>query len=649
MRLTKVVVFRRGSDEFSELEINPEGITVISGTSRTGKSAVMEIIDYCFGAGSSRIPEREPFDVLSHVGIGVVHLGVGYLVVRSLDDLDECYLSQDTDSGRSRTFGREVSVADLKEELSEILGISSVVTFLPLTSGRNLQKLSIRTWIKCALLSHEDAISPTALFHRANEAYYDSWVLRESLPVFLGAYGADPQETSERMRTIWLEARNSKIESEREIEHLLSVLAPAIGRIRDSSSSLGYVDYDIKPLAFSKSPAKRDRLLSDLESLEVNLSKFASELQSNLDSQFIDYVALEDSLKEMVSRRDSLMEELAEVRIKYRQMSNQISFLEKLNPRSGEYESRIRYAEEVLECDNSSSAKTCPTCSQRWSSQSVEFERVFAELDAAQEFVGVQLSSLRRQKLNVSKTIRTLEADLQPILTAIDQRIHNLESGGEDRAAIRIAASLAVDLQLALAMVDQLKTLVVDLISDATRDDRAEVERNNLWDELELESSRLIRRFEHLIGTYANRLFSGINIDVPDFMLDRRSMSLTIQFGADDRGALSSWGSSTNYMISTVAARIALLGMSFHADSLVPEFQVLDQPTSSWGAEHGALQGRADSVEKQSFLESLYDLVSSLGVQLVLLEHDIPSSERIAKRYNWSRGESGLVPVSWFD
>src|ERR1035441_2912988 len=39
------------------VKLNPGVVNVITGASKTGKSALIDIVDYCFGSGECRVPE----------------------------------------------------------------------------------------------------------------------------------------------------------------------------------------------------------------------------------------------------------------------------------------------------------------------------------------------------------------------------------------------------------------------------------------------------------------------------------------------------------------------------------------------------------------------------------------------------------------
>jgi hypothetical protein len=54
-QILEIVVYSR-DDRRRILALRPGAVNVITGDSKTGKSALIEIVDYCLGAGECRIP-----------------------------------------------------------------------------------------------------------------------------------------------------------------------------------------------------------------------------------------------------------------------------------------------------------------------------------------------------------------------------------------------------------------------------------------------------------------------------------------------------------------------------------------------------------------------------------------------------------------
>lgn len=56
LKILEIVVFSHDGRK-RVLPLNAEGVSIVTGASKTGKSALVDIVDYCFGAGECRVPE----------------------------------------------------------------------------------------------------------------------------------------------------------------------------------------------------------------------------------------------------------------------------------------------------------------------------------------------------------------------------------------------------------------------------------------------------------------------------------------------------------------------------------------------------------------------------------------------------------------
>src|SRR5947207_7167063 len=54
--LKKIVLYSHGS-ELREILFKPDQLNIITGDSKTGKSAIIHIVDYCLGSGECHVPE----------------------------------------------------------------------------------------------------------------------------------------------------------------------------------------------------------------------------------------------------------------------------------------------------------------------------------------------------------------------------------------------------------------------------------------------------------------------------------------------------------------------------------------------------------------------------------------------------------------
>ncbi|WP_219584305.1 AAA family ATPase, partial [Vibrio parahaemolyticus] len=66
-----IIWFKNGTSR--ELEFLPNKVNVITGRSNTGKTAIMDIIDYCFFASKSKISESTINENASWYCLEIVH------------------------------------------------------------------------------------------------------------------------------------------------------------------------------------------------------------------------------------------------------------------------------------------------------------------------------------------------------------------------------------------------------------------------------------------------------------------------------------------------------------------------------------------------------------------------------------------------
>ena len=86
------------------LSLKPDSVNVITGASKTGKSALIDIIDYCFGSGSCRVPDGVIRRSVSWFGVRLrVGEGQSFIARKcptpGADSSDTCYVRN---RGRNR-------------------------------------------------------------------------------------------------------------------------------------------------------------------------------------------------------------------------------------------------------------------------------------------------------------------------------------------------------------------------------------------------------------------------------------------------------------------------------------------------------------------------------------------------------------------
>ena len=124
LKILEIVVFSHDGRKRA-LSLNAEGVSIVTGASKTGKSALVDIVDYCFGAGECRVPE------------GPIRRSVSWFGLRLRLPAGEAFVARKCPSHRFRssedcfvTIGNTVSVPEAGElrQTTNSRGLSALLS-----------------------------------------------------------------------------------------------------------------------------------------------------------------------------------------------------------------------------------------------------------------------------------------------------------------------------------------------------------------------------------------------------------------------------------------------------------------------------------------------------------------------------------------
>jgi hypothetical protein len=195
------------------LRLQPGKVNVITGASRTGKSALISIVDYCFGS-KCKVPRGPIRRYVEWYGLKLVSGGQETLVLRRAPDVGkaeagDCYVEvADTVSyPRKSAIKPNILSADkLEDLLSSRAGIRDNL-FEP-QAGQTRPPLAAQ--VRHALLfcfqTQDEIISKDRLFHRQGDPFMPQ-TIKDILPYFLGAVDEDRLVQQRRLRDLKQELR----------------------------------------------------------------------------------------------------------------------------------------------------------------------------------------------------------------------------------------------------------------------------------------------------------------------------------------------------------------------------------------------------------------------------------------------------------
>lgn len=191
MRIASIILYSHLGEQ-RELTFKSSGLNVITGDSKTGKSAIIDIIDYCLGRSSCNVAE------------GVIRRSVSWFAVRLLSGNDELFVARKnpgpgTDTGgeiyvRRGRFDAPPEFDDLARNMVEPELISLLSRFVGIsenehrpTSGTRLPlQATIRHALFLCFQKQDEIDNRDRLFHRQGDQFIPQ-AIKDTLPYFLGA------------------------------------------------------------------------------------------------------------------------------------------------------------------------------------------------------------------------------------------------------------------------------------------------------------------------------------------------------------------------------------------------------------------------------------------------------------------------------
>ena len=206
MKIKSIIIYSHDGQK-RELKFNTNGLNIITGRSSTGKSALSEIIEYCMGRSSFKVPE------------GVIKDKVSWFGVIYQFDHDQVLIAKPTpEAGRASCslamvrLGSSIAPPEFKElkvnsdddsvvsTLSGLIGIPENRTEVAMEHSRPSFSTNIKHSFYYLFQKQEIVANKSQLLHRQNEQYQPQ-AINDTLPILLGISSDDRFELEAKLRT----------------------------------------------------------------------------------------------------------------------------------------------------------------------------------------------------------------------------------------------------------------------------------------------------------------------------------------------------------------------------------------------------------------------------------------------------------------
>ena len=609
---------------------------IISGVSRTGKSTVGQIIEYCFGSRQCDI------------STGIVRDHSDWFGMLLKLDEEKCFVARKNPDSDKKTcnamyyeISRNASIPLKADWISNIdndnfaklittrLGIEENIHFTPSNQTRNDLTANIRhSLFYCFQFQYEIA-SPINLFHKESEEFVKQ-AIKDTIPYFFGAIDKNQidikQELQGLKRELLLLERKEKekISIQGGKKRALQLLDEAI-QVGLVDSSVYNSDTDIVHLI---------DILRKIENSDIAPLETFSSGEDNLTHLQVSLEQLQDRLNELKPKIDDVKrvlkvsDDYKDARTEQKERLESIGLFQKLN-----------FAE-----------NTCPFCSQKTTEPVPAFEKLkisLEELSGNLDNLHTNTSSLRSYLTQLNEEKKNLKEEIAKKKIEIET-IQNSIADAEKYKDLSIRKGKVIG-RISL-WLESYKEEPVDT------DDKENLLRLIKEKEKLLSEETIRDRMDsifNIVSSYMTKWVNEIDLEYNNSTYRFSPYSATVFVDTIEKGAipLKNLGSGSNWVGVHLLAYFAFQKYFIEKNRPVPSFILLDQPSQIY------FPNQKDKTDWEA-VKKIYAFIENRvkemkgKLQVIVLDHaDFPEDFdfKNATIERWDGKTNALIPYEWVD
>ncbi|MEP2781096.1 MAG: DUF3732 domain-containing protein [Pseudoruegeria sp.] len=636
----KALVLYSHDGEQRIVPFREHGLNIITGKSKTGKSAIIDIVDYCLGRGSFNVAE------------GFIRKRVSWFGLHLSKNGDEVFIARDN-PGPGATTGSKVyfergviSNYPSMEEIAKNTTASSLKKFVTQFAGivenehrpengtRDPLSANIGHALFLCFQKQGTIASQDQLFHRMNEDFLPQ-SMKDTLPYFLGAVDESHfQYLSEldglRRRLRLLEATEAKR------LQTIEVSRSRIMRIINEGKRVGLISAEYQLVDDSVFAFLARVAQTQVEAPDI-IPDFGETIQTLSGEQ----VTLQRKLGELNQ----------DLRAAKSFLSDQTAFSKEANEQKARLQSIDLYK------PDSDISSNCPVCD--------------SELDTpvpAVEEINLSLAKVETQLIAVHKESPHLQAHVVEIEKRIGEATGSLK---EVQAELRKAISEDQNARAAqnqLILRARFLGKLTDFVEITSPNDSASEAAEELTEVRKLiavvlsklnadETTSKMETIVNLVGKKMTEYSGHLDLEYSGSSLRLDLKKLTVVADTEDGPIpLQRMGSGENWVGYHVLTLLALHWWLRKRERPVPGFLIFDQPTQAYYPPE-IVEGGLEQIDKDSDKKAVQGLFELMRLaceeiepdfQLIVLDHahlrDEWFEDGIVEEW---RGEKALVPYEW--
>jgi hypothetical protein len=638
------IVLYSNKGEKRVLDLRPGELNIITGDSKTGKTALIEIIDYCLGSSECNIPEGIIRRSVSWVGLRLQVRDGEVFVARKLPPRGESKSSpivyydvkKKIDIPNFSILRQTTNTETLELLLSKHTGIGENIH--EPTEGQTRLALSanIRHALFFTFQQQSEVISNKYLFHKQSDPFIPQ-AIKDVLPYFLGSVDEEYVKKMDQLRR-WKA-------SLRTLEHKLSEFESIKGVGVTKAHTLLSEAQDLGIYSADKLPELWEECVSSLQDVQKKPVKPEEEIASE-----------DQAFENLQKERLELIDELKKTKD---QLDSAKSLDTDRRGYSGEAQAQlVRLKSLNLFESTDSQDRICPICQTPLNGDHIPS---YDELRNSVNQLETQVRGVSEPSAKMQQAIRSLDEKVNSLKTKLsanresleaiqtsNQKLQEVRDRGTRRAYFlgRIGLYLeslpqlddTSDLQIEIQQLREKIRLLEEEISEDTIQDKTLSILSIISQDMSVWAEQL--RLEH--SEYPLRL------DIKKLQLVADTL--------DGPVSMDKMGSGENWVGYHLIAHFALHKWFTTKKRPVPRFLFIDQPSQVYFSPDKGLDWQSGDVrdEDHEAVGRMFNLAYTVAkelnprMQIIITDHaDINEKwfqDSVIER--WRTGIK-LVPVEW--
>lgn len=643
MQIQNIILYK-DAEHNRVLTFETGKVNIITGESKSGKTAIINIVDYCLGSKDCKIADGVIRDNVQWFAITVVfNNDEQYVIarlnpnVRNANTITEIYI-ENVDKGvipEFKSLHANSNIIALKDFLSKKIGIAENLQVAENNTRDSLEVNFKHARLFCfqpqTLIAQQDY-----LFYKQTEPFVPQ-AIKDSLSYFLGAIREDSlkieQEIAQKKRIL-----NRLVRTKNEAEKIYSDGISMAFALIEEAKEYGLLQKGLEVSSISEALA----VLNTIKDWEYN----SSEISVNGENS---------TLKKLIEQRNEQKIELGHcedtISATKTFLQNNFYYAEEV------IQQKIRLESVGLFNDTEADNTRCPLCYNKLETPIPSINAIHSSLNNLNK----SLEETVREKPRLTKYLQDLclkRDSMKDGIIKTETAINALYKEQEEARLLR-------DLNLRRGKVIGRISLFlesVDFSEDKTIDNQITAisnEINNLSQFIDKESKEdKLHSIINKINLFMSNWVKDLDVEYENALIRFDLSKLTLIADLDDKSIpLSQMGSGANWVSYHLLIHFALHQHFIQTNRPIPHFLIIDQPTQVYFPPEkdinndGIIQENSDEIAVKKMFDFIINRTNSLNsnFQVIITDHAYLNEDNFKNhvREVWRNGEK-LIPKEWY-